>query len=148
MTWKPTNANDVSLIVSQVERDDGQRVGTSRIVDTGRLVVDEFSIDTDEDLSALSGVGNDNPLGISGGDVEHTFSFTVQGEDAELFQQLATGDSQGEKTRSVELEIVAQLDDVSVTLTGARAGTRNLSGSSGDPIEFEVEGMATGKRMN
>lgn len=141
MPWNPTNANDVELIVSQVERNEsGSRTGTTELANTAFLVVDEFSIESDEDMEGLSGVGNAEALGISQGDVEHSFSFTVQGEDAELFKNLAS-----EGGRAVELEIVARLDDYRDKLTGARAGTRNLSGSSGDAVEFEVQGLATGR---
>lgn len=141
MAWNPTNANDVELIVSRVERDDsGSRTGATTLADTSRIVVDEFSIESDEDLSGLSGVGNPEALGVSRGDVEHSFSFTVQGEDAELFKNLASDDG-----RANELEIIVRLQDYKDKLTGARAGTRNLSGSSGDAVEYEAGGIATGR---
>jgi len=144
MPWNPTNANDVTLIVSRVVRDDsGTRTGSTTLADTSQVVVDDFSIESDEDLTGLSGVGNPEALGISRGDVEHTFSFTVQGEDAELFSGFASDEG-----RAVELEIILQSEDYVDKLTGAYAGTRNLSGSSGDPIEFEVDGMATGRDQN
>jgi hypothetical protein len=139
MTWNPTNANDVSLVVSEVNRDDsGTRNGVSEIGTTSTVVVDDFSIGTEEDLTSLSGVGNPEALGISQGDVEHSFSFTIQGEDANLFSSLAS-DSTGQAT---EIEIVVTLESYTTTLTGAYAGTRNLSGSSGDAVEYEVEGVA------
>lgn len=141
MTYNPTNANDVELVVSKVNRDEsGSRTGTTKIARTAKVVVDEFSIESDEDLDGLSGVGNAEALGISQGDVEHSFSFTIQGEYAKLFKKLASDDG-----RANELEIVARLDDYKDKLTGCRAGTRNLSGSSGDPVEYEVQGLATGR---
>lgn len=140
MAWNPTNADDVNLVVSEVTRDSsGSRTGTIRIANTSAVVVDDFSIETEEDLEALSGIGNWEALGISQGDVEHSFSFTIQGEDAEVFQSFA---SDG---RAVELEIRVQMDEYQDKLTGAYAGTRNLSGSSGDPTEYEVEGIAKGR---
>lgn len=141
MPWNPTNANDVTLIVSQVTRNDsGARTGSTELRNTNAVVVDDFSVDTEEDLEALSGIGNAQALGISQGDIEHTFSFTIQGEDAELFNGLT-----GEDGRAVELEIIVQMEDYTTTLTGAYAGTRNTSGSSGDPTEFEIQGLATGR---
>jgi len=57
MAWNPTNTNDVTLIVSVVERDDsGSRTGTTELVNTGAVVVDDFSIETEEDLEALSAI--------------------------------------------------------------------------------------------
>lgn len=142
MTWYPTNADDVTLIVSQVERnDDGSRSGSRELTKTNAITVDDFTIGTEEDLTALSGVGNANPLGISQGDIEHSFDFTVQGEDADLFNALSADES----GRAVELEIVVRAEDYKDKLVGAYAGTRELSGSSGDPIEYAVEGMATGR---
>lgn len=141
MTWNPTNANDVELIVSRVERDEsGSRTGSETLADTARIVVDEFSIESDEDLDGLSGVGNPEALGVSQGDVEHSFSFTVQGEDARLFKNLAADNG-----RANELEIIVRLQDYKDKLTGCRAGTRNLSGSSGDAVEYEAGGIATGR---
>lgn len=143
MTWYPTNANDVELTVSVIERsEDGSRDedATKTIADTARIVVDDFSIESDEDLDPLSGIGNSDALGVSRGDIEHQFSFTVEGEDAELFNGLA--DDNG---RANELEIIAKLEDYKDKLTGAYAGTRELSGTSGDPVEFSVDGIATGR---
>jgi hypothetical protein len=142
MTWNPTNADDVQLVISVVERDEsGTKVGDTKIADTASIVVDDFSIGSEEDLEGLSGVGNATPLGVSRGDIEHSFSFTVQGEDADLFTGLVKDDD----GRSAELEIVAIADEYKDKLTGAFAGTRDWSGSSGDPTEFEAEGMATNR---
>jgi len=141
MAYNPTNANDVELVVSKVESDGaGASTTTTKIAETAKVVVDEFSIGADEDLEGLSGVGNAEALGISQGDVEYSFSFTIQGEYAKLFKNLASDNG-----RANELEIIARLDDYKDKLTGCRAGTRDLSGSSGDPVEFEVEGIATGR---
>jgi len=139
MTWYPTNANDVVLTVSRVERNDAGTIeSTTTLARTTTITVDDFSFDEEEDMSALSGISNANPLGISQGDVEYSFSFTVQGEDAELFTSLATDDG-----RAVELQIQAVGNSYKKVMGGARAGTRNYSASSGDATEFEVEGMAT-----
>lgn len=141
MAWNPTNADDVELIVSVVERNDaGTRTGSTTLTTTARVVVDSFTISSDEDLTGLSGVGNPEALGISQGNVEHSFDFVIQGEDAKTFKNLASDDG-----RANELEIIARLDDYRDKLVGARAGTRELSGSDGDPVEFSVSGIATGR---
>lgn len=142
MPWNPTNTDDVTIIVSQVLRDNsGTRTGTTELVNTSAIVVDDFSIESEEDLEPLSGIGNAEALGISQGDIEHSFSFTVQGEDADLFNGLASDDD----GRANELELIVKMENYQDKLTGAYAGTRNVSGSSGDPVEFEVEGVATGR---
>lgn len=149
MTWNPTNTDDVTLVVSRVLRDESGSVANRPALtssdgtykETSAIVVDDFAIETSEDLSALSGIGNPEALGISRGDIEHSFNFTIQGEDAEVFQGLVSDDD----GRALELEILVLMEDYKDKLTGAYAGTRNLSGSSGDPTEFEVEGIATGR---
>jgi len=142
MTWNPTNTDDVTLIVSQVIRyEEGTRAGAVEMANTNAIVVDDFSIDTEEDMEALSGIGNAEALGISRGDIEHSFSFTVQGEDADLFNSLTSN----EDGRAVELEIILRAEDYKDKLTGAYAGTRSVSGSSGDAMEYEVEGIGTGR---
>jgi len=148
MSWNPTNANDVTLIISVVERDEsGTRTGTVELANTNAVVVDDFSIDTDEDLEGLSGIGNRTPQGITLGNIEHQFSFTVQGEDADLFADVAENTGNSQATSANELEIIAQFENTKIELSGAFAGTRNVSGSSGDAIEYEAEGMATDKRV-
>lgn len=135
MAWYPTNANDVRLVISRVD-EDGDLVKTG----TTSIVVDDFSIDSEEDLQSLSGIGNRKPQGISKGDIDYSFSFTVQGEDEDTMLDLS------EDGEAVELELKALFDSVTIVLEGAWAGTRSVSGSSGDPIEYEVEGMATNRR--
>lgn len=144
MAWEPTNANDVTFIVSLVDED-------GDLIRSDSVVVDDFSIESDEDLELLSGVGNVKPKGVSRGDVEHGFSFTIQGEDADTFVDMASGEGDpttdtGNDTKANELEITAMFQTVNIVLTGAYAGTRNVSGSSGDPTEGEFEGVATGRR--
>lgn len=144
MPWKPTNANDVTLIISLVERENGGfTTGSSNVSDTSAIVVDSFSIDDEQDMSALSGVGRFRAFGISKGDVETGFSFTVQGEDATLFAGLAADDGDAN-----ELQIIVEMQDYRATLEGAYAGTRSLSGDSGDPTELQVEGIAKNYRDN
>jgi len=144
--WKPTNANDVTLIVSEVDRSgdspttNGLVSSSGNVKNTHAVVVDDFSMGSEEDMDALSGIGNPEALGISQGDVDHSFSFTIQGEDAELFNALASSDGTAN-----ELQIVVKMQAYKDKMTGAYAGTRNLSGSSGDPTEFEVEGIATNR---
>jgi len=138
MTWKPTNTNDVELVVSIVERDESGARTTRKIADTASVVVEEFSIDSEEDMEALFGIGNAEALGISQGNDENSFSFNIQGEDAELFKDLASDDG-----RANELEIIVRLEDYRDKLIGAKAGTRSLSGSSGDSTEYEAAGIFT-----
>jgi len=139
MPWNPTNADDVTIIISQVERNDaGERTGSTELANTNVVSASDFSIDTEEELEIISGIGNAEGIGISKGDIEHTFSFTVMGEDAELFNGLVENDS----GRAVELELLVRMNEYKDKLTECYAGTRSLSVSDGDTVEYEVEGVA------
>lgn len=131
-----TNANDVELVL---QSGDLQR-GTP--ADMGRVVVDEFTITREEDDSLESGVGHRLPAGISNGDIEHSFSFTIIGQDVGTFEMIATGDG-----RSNVFSFTARRRDGDVieweyALDTCKATTEELSGSSGDPTEYSVEGIA------
>jgi hypothetical protein len=139
--WTPTNADDVTLIIEAVDRSGNTR-NTSNILTgdepvSGAVVVDDFSISAEEDLEALSGVGQHKPKGISKGDIEYSFSFTVQGEHADLFNKLATADGTAQ-----EMDIIVKMDTYQDKLISAYAGTRDVSASNGDPVEYEAEGIA------
>jgi hypothetical protein len=127
---KIVNANNVDLYVTSAQG--------GQVVNTEKMVVDEFTIGTDSDMSALSGVGDHDTQGMSLGDVTHNFSFTVQGEEAALFGSLARTDN-GAPAR---LQLRAQGEDFDISLDNAFAETRDYSASSGDPLEYEVSGMA------
>jgi hypothetical protein len=132
-----TNANDVELIL---EKGDVRR-GSS--LEMGRVVVDEFSITKDEDITSQSGVGQRLPAGLSRGDIEHGFSFTMLGEDVSTFEMIANEDGESQifsfTARKTE-------DDGTVrweySLDTCLASSEELSASSGDPMEYAVEGFA------
>lgn len=132
-----TNANDVELVL---ESGSSQR-GTAK--DMGRIVVDDFSISREEDDTLESGVGHRLPVGISNGDVEFSFSFTMMGEDVSVFEMVADADG-----RSQAFSFTARKTDDQnnieweYALDTCKATSEELSGSSGDPMEYAVEGIA------
>lgn len=131
-----TNANDVELFIQSGENTRGTEA------QMGRVVVDEFTITRDEDDELVSGVGHRLPAGITNGDIEHSFSFTIQGEDVQVFEMVATGDG-----RSKVFSFTAQKRDGGTVqwefaLDTCKATTEEMSGTSGDPMEYSVEGIA------
>lgn len=132
-----TNANDVELFL---ERGSTKR-GTPQ--DMGRIVVDDFSITKEEDDSLISGVGFRLPAGITNGDITHGFSFTMQGEDVSTFQMIAEADGS-----SNIFSFTAQRPDDDGTviwefaLDTCKATSEEVSASSGDVMEYAVEGIA------
>lgn len=132
-----TNANDVELVL---ERADSQR-GTPQ--DLGRVVVDDFSITKEEDAESVSGVGWHLPVGLTRGDISFSFSFTILGEDVSTFEMIA--DSRG---RGNLFSFTARKADDDGTLRWeyaldtCLATSEENSGTSGDPTEYAVEGIA------
>jgi len=145
MSWEPTNANDVRLTVSVARRDDdgnnpraGPTLGAS-----GSVVVDQFSIDSSGNLDPLHGLSNVQALGMSQGNIEHEFSFTVMGEYYNLLQNIrrdAAEDS--DDPRSIELFIVARWQNYRTVLEGAYIEETNSSVSDGETAEHEFSGYA------
>lgn len=131
-----TNANDVELILEN----DGVTRGTE--VGIGRIVVDEFTITREEDATLESGVGQHLPEGISRGNVEHTFSFTIMGEDVATFEMIADGDG-----RSNVFSMTARRREGTdvfweFALDTCMATSEEMNASSGDTAEYAVDGIA------
>lgn len=137
-----TNANDVELILETGDVDaGGNRRGTPQSM--GRIVVDEFTVTKSEDDSLVSGVGYRLPAGITNGDIEHEFSFTMMGQDVATFEMIAESDG-----RSRVFSFTARKTDGDgnveweYALDTCKATSEELSASSGDPMEYAVEGIA------
>lgn len=132
-----TNANDVELLLEQSGAD---TKGTSR--QYGRIVVDDFSITREQDISSQSGVGRYLPAGLSKGDVELSFSFTMMGQDVDVFEMISEDDGV-----SIPFDFAAKKTDGQDTewqykLVTCLASSEEISASSGDAMEYAVEGMA------
>lgn len=131
-----TNANDVELVMSS----SNATRGTAQ--SNGRVIVDEFSISREEDDSLVSGVGFQLPGGITNGDITHNFSFTISGQDVAVFEMIASKDG---KSQVFSFTARKQEDDViewEYALDTCKATSEELSASSGDVMEYSVEGIA------
>ena len=126
-----TNANDVRLVIKAAGEDD---IG---LTDRARIVVDDFNFTIEEDNEPLSGVGNQRPVGITRGDLEYTFSFTIQGEDGDLLQTIAT-----RRGRSREIEFVATGRAFVVKMMSGYLTSLTYDGSTGEAVEWAAEGVA------
>jgi len=131
-----TNANDVELIM---QAGDTKR-GTKQSL--GRIVVDDFSITRDEDSELVSGVGLRLPAGISSGDVEHGFSFTMMGEDVSVFEMVATQDGISRPFSFTAQKRDGDAVEWQFALDTCKATSEEISASSGDAMEYAVEGIA------
>lgn len=131
-----TNANDVEIFIEA----DGTQRGTSSGM--GRIVVDEFTITREEDATLESGVGQQLPAGISNGDITHSFSFTLLGEDVSTFEMVASGDGKSKLFSFTAQKREGETVRWQFALDTCKATMEELSGSSGDPTEYSVEGIA------
>lgn len=129
------NANQVDLVIKS-------DAGDVEATNMARIVVDDFNFTFEEDNEPLSGVGNAKPVGITRGDMEYSFSFTVQGEDGELLETVATDDG-----RSRQIEFVATGDSFTVKMVGGFLTSLSYDGSSGDAVEWAAEGVASDADM-
>jgi hypothetical protein len=131
-----TGANDVDIVLEQ----DGTRRGTEPAL--GRIIVDEFSLTREEDDSLGSGVGSSTPDGIISGNVTHSWSFTMMGQDVDTFAMIA-----GSEGTSNIFSFTARKtdDDGNIewehSLGVAKATSEEKSASSGDAHEYAVEGI-------
>lgn len=125
-----TNADDVSITV---KGDNTNKAGAA-----GKLVVDSFEWREIGDGELKSGVGNRNPIGASFGNCEYEFDLTLEGEDADLFDDLSP-DNDGKPV------------NVAITITGQKYKwhvenawclERNFSGSDGDATQYNASGIA------
>jgi hypothetical protein len=134
-----TNANDVELIL---QADDGDtKRGTTG--ETGRIVVDEFTITREEDDSLVSGVGNRHSLGITNGDITHSFSFTIMGHDLDTFDMVATADGRSRRFSMTARKFNEDDEkEFEVSLPVCKATNEEWNASTGDAMEYPVEGIA------
>lgn len=127
------NANDVVLTVTPVF--DGDSLN---LEEAARIVADSFNFTINEDNQSLSGAGRRTPKGLSGGDVEYTFSFTIQGTSAELLKTFALRDG---RSRWIAFTAVCQ-DGTILDMDAGKFTSFAKDGSSGDPTEYSIEGVA------
>jgi hypothetical protein len=137
-----TGANDVDIIL---ERDAGETAGTSSSSSIGRIVVDEFSLTTEEDDALESGIGSQTPDGIVNGDVTHNWSFTMMGQNVDLFNMIASSDG----TANVFSFTARKTDDDGNAeweygLATCKRTSEEVTASSGDAMEYAVEGIGFG----
>lgn len=131
-----TNANDVELVLQA----GGTKRGTTG--ELGRVVVDEFSITREEDDELVSGVGFRLPAGITNGDIEHGFSFTILGQDVATFEMIATADGKSRIFSFTARKRDGSTVEWEYALDTCKATMEEISGSSGDTMEYQVEGIA------
>lgn len=119
---KITDANDMRLVIGT-----RQAGGPD-----GSLVVADFEFDVSQEKSLRFGVGNEDAQGRTHGNKEITFSFTLEGEDADIFNEIADS--------STSMDSILTGNDYKWRVKDLDWTNFNFSGSDGsDPVEFSCD---------
>ncbi|UBF23171.1 tail tube [Haloarcula tailed virus 2] len=133
-----TNSSEVSLeIKSGVE--------SLTLENIARVAVQDFNMTTSEDNQLVNGIGQQAPKGVTRGSITHEFSFSIQGEDANLLQAIALEEADGSLTgryRSKEFQFVARGKSFKVKMLSGYLTELALDGSEGEAVEYSVSGVA------
>lgn len=133
-----TNADDVDVVL---ESEDGTKAGTPNAM--GRVVASDFTITAEQDISSVGSIGHVTPAGLSKGDLEYSFSFTVSGEDVTVMDMVS--DEVGD---SIPFSLTARKTDENgnivweYSLTTCLADTEEITATTGETMELAVEGLA------
>lgn len=129
-----TNADDVELVV---DFDDGPTV---------RVVAQDFTITAEQTINSISGISQTAPKGLTKGDLEYSFSFTVQGEDTSVMDNVSDdiGDALPFDFTASKLSDEGSDAQWEYALTTCLADTEEISGTTDEAMELSVEGMAAG----
>lgn len=136
-----TNADDVDLYVDfspATSDEDGETTAY-------RLIAQDFTITVDQTINSISGISQNVPKGLTKGDIEYTFSFSVQGQDTKVMENVS--DDDGDST-VFDMNATKTDDNGNIeweySLTTCLADTEEVSGSTDEAMELSVEGMAAG----
>ena len=129
-----TNSSQVSLEIKS-----GSTVALTNLA---RVAVADFNFTTSEDNQLVNGVGQQAPKGVTRGSITHEFSFTIQGEDADLLQAIALEPDGSGRYRSREFEFIARGQDFRVKMLSGYLTELSFDGSEGEAVEYSVSGVA------
>lgn len=113
---KITNANDMYVSVAGI----------------APLPAEDFDLTVSQEKSLVHGAGRDEPRGHSVGNIEYEWEFTLEGEDAEFFNETA-------KDKTFRITLRGQ--DYKWTLGIATTIDRNFSGTDGEVVEYSANGI-------
>lgn len=129
-----TNADDVELVL---DFNDGP---------TGRVVAQDFTITVEQTINSISGISQNTPKGLTKGDLEYSFSFTIQGEDTQVMGNVSDSDGDSLPFDMDASKLPDQGSDAEweYALLTCLADTEEISGTTDETMELAVEGMAAG----
>lgn len=138
MTELVTNADDVEVVISNEEyTPDGE--GTVRF-----LKANEYTLTSEQNIASVGAVGQVAPKGLSKGDLEYSFDFTIQGEDLEAMDIVSDdiGDSLPFDYTVRKPQEGSTVPEWEYSLKLCLADTEEISGTTSETNEIAVEGMA------
>jgi hypothetical protein len=158
MTELVTNANDVNVYLAPLDDGGDGLVGAVEDFLTGvssggpiRVQADEFTLTSEQNISEVGDVGGDNPSelkGLSKGNLSHAFEFTIQGDQADV-QSTVTRQNGDARPLEMRAEKPQEAGDSDSSFTYALdlvlCESEEISGTSGDPLGYSVEGVGAGR---
>lgn len=136
-----TNADDVDIVFTS-EYIPGSEGETTML----RKNVNEFTITVGQTISSEGKVGANAPAGLTKGDLEYSYSFTIVGEDEDV--QNMVSDDIGD---SLPFDMIAKKvedgeEQWSYSFSTCLADTEEVTGTTGEALETDIEGLAA--RLN
>lgn len=133
-----TNADDVDLFLDFNTGDDD---------DLGyRVIAQDFTITVDQTINSVGGVSQNVPKGLTKGDLEYSFSFTIEGEDTKVMRNVSDSDGDSipfDLTASKPSDTGADGEtEWEYALITCLAETEEISATTDETVEMSVEGMA------
>lgn len=141
-----TNADDVDVYLKANSED----IANTADVPTSAMYIvgNEFSLSTEQDIESVGGFSQNVPKGLTKGDIEYSFDFSIDGENRDV--QLLISDEDGDSrpfSMTVEKPNEANPDETEwkYSFEVCLADTEEISGTTGEAIGLSVEGMAAGR---
>ena len=129
-----TNADDVELFINP--RDGSQF----------RVKANEFSLSNEQTINSVGEIGKNQPKGLTKGDIEITYDFTIMGEDTDVMDAIKDRNGDSKPFDMTARKSADKGSDASweYSLQLCLADTEEVSGTTGEAMELSVEGMAGG----
>lgn len=144
MTELVTNANDVSIYMAPKD-------GSGSPI---RVKANEFTLATEQGITEVGDVGGSDPSelrGLSKGNLSHGFEFTIQGDQANV-QETTTRPNGDARPLEMRAEKPEEAGDSSsswkYSFDLVLCESEEITGTSGDPTGYSVEGVAVGRDRN
>lgn len=139
-----TNADDVEVIIEPANPD---QIGVPAQL---RVVGEEFTISTEQDIASVSGFSQNSPKGLTKGDIEHTFDFSIEGENEDVMVAMSdeSGDSRPFAMTARKIPDEGSDAEWEYSYMLCLAEAEEISGTTGETIGLSIEGYGAGRNRD